>query len=102
MDTQTEAAFIADLAQATHGQTLVVVTHRPSLLQLVDRVIVVDAGKIAADGPKEAVLAALRAPASAAAQPAAQTQSAQSAQSAQAPQPHQPSRPSVEATENAQ
>jgi ATP-binding cassette, subfamily C, bacterial LapB len=66
MDTQTEAAFIRDLATATQGTTLVVVTHRPSLLQLVDRVIVVDGGKVVTDGPKETVLAALRAPAAAA------------------------------------
>jgi ATP-binding cassette subfamily C protein LapB len=63
MDTQTEAAFIRDLAVATAGTTLVVVTHRPSLLQLVDRVIVVDGGRVVTDGPKEAVLAALRTPA---------------------------------------
>ena len=63
MDTQTEAAFIRDLAGATEGTTLVVVTHRPSLLQLVDRIIVVDGGRIVTDGPKEAVLAALRTPA---------------------------------------
>jgi len=62
MDTQTEAAFINDLARATQGTTLVVVTHRPSLLQLVDRIIVIDDGKVATDGPKEAVLAALRGP----------------------------------------
>ena len=65
MDTQTEAAFINDLARATHGTTLVVVTHRPSLLQLVDRIIVIDDGKVATDGPKDAVLAALRGPAAA-------------------------------------
>ncbi|HEV7832803.1 MAG TPA: type I secretion system permease/ATPase [Caballeronia sp.] len=63
MDTQTEAAFIRDLAAATKGTTLVVVTHRPSLLQLVDRVIVVDEGKVVTDGAKETVLAALRTPA---------------------------------------
>jgi len=62
MDTQTEAAFIRDLAIATVGTTLVVVTHRPSLLALVDRIIVMDGGKVVTDGPKEAVLAALRAP----------------------------------------
>ena len=34
-------------------------THRPSILALVDRIIVVEEGKIVADGPKEQVLAAL-------------------------------------------
>ncbi len=107
MDTQTEAAFIADLAQATEGQTLVVVTHRPSLLQLVDRIIVVDAGKIAADGPKDDVLAALRNP-GAAAQPAQPAQPVRSphppapSHPATLPQPPQSPQPPVAATENAQ
>ncbi|WP_368743583.1 Ig-like domain-containing protein [Enterobacter asburiae] len=34
-------------------------THRPSLLALVDRMIIIDDGKIVADGPKQQVLAAL-------------------------------------------
>ncbi|EIM13323.1 type I secretion system permease/ATPase [Pseudomonas chlororaphis] len=59
MDSQTEALFLEHLKRATEGQTLVVVTHRPSLLSLVDRIIVVDGGKVVADGPKETVLAAL-------------------------------------------
>jgi ABC-type bacteriocin/lantibiotic exporter with double-glycine peptidase domain len=62
MDTQTEAAFITHLNEATQGTTLVVVTHRPSLLQLVDRIIVIDGGRVVTDGPKEEVLAALRGP----------------------------------------
>ena len=59
MDSQTEALFLEHLKRATEGQTLVVVTHRPSILSLVDRIIVVDGGKIMADGPKANVLAAL-------------------------------------------
>ncbi len=59
MDTQTEAAFIAHLARATQGQTLVVVTHRPSMLALVERIVVVEDGRIVADGPKETILARL-------------------------------------------
>lgn len=59
MDSQTEAIFLGHLKRAMDGQTLVVVTHRPSVLSLVDRIIVVDGGKIVADGPKESVLAAL-------------------------------------------
>jgi ATP-binding cassette subfamily C protein LapB len=35
------------------------VTHRPAVLELVDRVMVVDGGKVVLDGPKAAVLAAL-------------------------------------------
>ncbi|WP_449466934.1 type I secretion system permease/ATPase [Stenotrophomonas humi] len=59
MDSQTEAVFLDHLKRAMEGQTLVVVTHRPSVLSLVDRVIVVDGGKIVADGPKANVMAAL-------------------------------------------
>jgi ATP-binding cassette, subfamily C, bacterial LapB len=59
MDSQTETIFLDHLARATAGQTMVVVTHRPSLLTLVDRIIVVEEGKVVADGPKERILAAL-------------------------------------------
>ncbi|NIE61139.1 MULTISPECIES: type I secretion system permease/ATPase [unclassified Burkholderia] len=59
MDTQTEMAFIEHLRQASAGQTLVVVTHRTSLLALVDRIVIVDQGRIVMDGEKAHVLAAL-------------------------------------------
>ena len=59
MDTQTESLFIEHLKQASAGQTLVVVTHRTSLLALVDRIVIVDQGKIVMDGDKARVLAAL-------------------------------------------
>ena len=42
------------------GKTLVVVTHRNSILELVDRIVVLDNGKIVADGPRESVLSALK------------------------------------------
>ncbi|WP_343553471.1 type I secretion system permease/ATPase [Pantoea sp.] len=60
MDNQTEAIFLEHLKRATADQTLVVVTHRPSLLALVNRIIIVENGKVVADGPKEKVLASLR------------------------------------------
>lgn len=59
MDTQTETQFIQHLQRATEGQTLVLVTHRTSLLTLVDRILIVDEGKVIADGPKNQILAAL-------------------------------------------
>lgn len=59
MDAQAEASFIQHLRTAAGDRTLVLVTHRPALLELVNRVIVVEAGRILADGPKAAVLAAL-------------------------------------------
>ncbi|MFJ5285129.1 type I secretion system permease/ATPase [Pseudomonas sp. NPDC088429] len=61
MDGQTETQFLEHLKRATEGQTLVVVTHRPSLLSLVDRIVIVDDGKVTADGPKDTILAALSA-----------------------------------------
>ena len=62
MDTQTEALFIQKLAQALEpGQTLVVSTHRHAMLALVDRIIVVDQGRIIADGPKDKILGVLSA-----------------------------------------
>lgn len=59
MDGQTEVQFLEHLKRATEGQTLVVVTHRPSLLALVERIIIVDDGKVSADGPKDKILEAL-------------------------------------------
>ena len=62
MDTQTEQLFIDRLASATRpGQTLIVSTHRNAMLAIVDRLIVLDAGRIIADGPKDQVLGALSA-----------------------------------------
>ncbi|MBK5344659.1 type I secretion system permease/ATPase [Pseudomonas sp. TH49] len=59
MDTQTEAVFMAHLTRATEGQTVILVTHRTTLLNLVDRILVVDEGRIVADGPKNEIIAAL-------------------------------------------
>ncbi len=60
MDHTTEEEFKRNIAQFAQGKTLLVVTHRTSLLELVNRIIVMDAGKIVADGPKEQVVEALR------------------------------------------
>lgn len=59
MDNSTENAFKVRLGQVLDGKTLLLVTHRNSMLSLVDRLIVVDGGKIVADGPKSVVLDAL-------------------------------------------
>lgn len=56
MDVASEAALIARLKPAIRGKTVLMVTHRKSLLELVDRVIVVQSGKVVADGPKATVL----------------------------------------------
>lgn len=52
MDVQNEAEVIMRLKTELADRTVVIVTHRTSLLDLVDRVIVIDQGRVAADGPK--------------------------------------------------
>lgn len=66
MDGQTEAGMVARLASELEGRTLVLVTHRPSLLQLVDRVVVLDQGTIKADGPRDQITKVLMQPRAAA------------------------------------
>ena len=39
---------------------MIIVTHRTSLIELADRIIVVDEGRIVADGPREQVIDALQ------------------------------------------
>jgi ATP-binding cassette subfamily C protein LapB len=60
MDNSSEAALKARLMETLEDKTLVLITHRSSLLSLVDRLIVVDNGKVMADGKKEDVLEALK------------------------------------------
>jgi len=60
MDHTSEDTIKRNLRQFAAGKTMLIVTHRTALLDLVDRIIVVDKGKIVADGPKERVVEALR------------------------------------------
>ncbi len=60
MDFATEEALKHRLADFARHRTMVLITHRNSLMDLVDRLIVVDRGSIVADGPKEMVVAALQ------------------------------------------
>ncbi|WP_018174243.1 type I secretion system permease/ATPase [Thioalkalivibrio sp. ALJ9] len=60
MDNSTEQAVKRSLKAFMGGRTALVVTHRTSLLDLVDRVIVLDQGRVVADGPKQQVIQALR------------------------------------------
>ncbi len=60
MDNSSEDALRQKLHSRTHGKTLLLITHRNSMLSLVDRLIVLDYGHVVADGPKEAVIDALR------------------------------------------
>jgi len=56
MDAQTESGLIQRLQEELKGRTLVLITHRPPLLQLVQRIILLDQGKIVSDGPRDNVL----------------------------------------------
>jgi ATP-binding cassette subfamily C protein LapB len=59
MDAQSEAQFKERLRGFARDKTLVLVTHRSSLLDLATRVIVLDEGRVVADGPREQVMADL-------------------------------------------
>ena len=52
MDVQNERDVIARLKDEAQDRTLIVITHRTSLLDLVDRVIVIEDGRVGADGDK--------------------------------------------------
>ena len=60
LDHGSEELIKNNLATKTAGKTLILITHRSSLLSLANRLIVMDNGKIVADGPKETVMEALR------------------------------------------
>jgi len=60
MDNSSEEQLRQRLSTWVPGKTLLLVTHRTSMLNLVDRLLVLDNGKIVADGPKDAVIDALR------------------------------------------
>jgi ATP-binding cassette subfamily C protein LapB len=47
------------MAAFAHDKTVVLVTHRTSMLALVNRVIVIDGGKVVADGPRDRIMEAL-------------------------------------------
>jgi len=75
MDAQLEAKVMQHLFQEVSPDSLlVVVTHKMAILPLVNRVIVLDRGRVVLDGPRDAVLARLRSGATQQAKPAAAVQ----------------------------
>jgi ATP-binding cassette subfamily C protein LapB len=58
MDSGSEQQLLKDLQERLIDKTLILITHRGTLLSLVDRVVVFDSGRIVADGPKDKVLKA--------------------------------------------
>jgi len=57
MDDLSENTFKTKLRSIIENKTLILITHKPSMLSLVDRLIVINDGKIIADGKKEEIIA---------------------------------------------
>ncbi|MBC7985416.1 MAG: type I secretion system permease/ATPase, partial [Sphingomonadaceae bacterium] len=60
MDAQTENGLLERLMGEIKGRTLVLITHRPPMLRLVERIILLDTGKVIADGPRDDILRRLQ------------------------------------------
>jgi len=60
LELRSEAEFCARLQDIARDTTLIISTHRLSLLRMVDRLLVFDAGRLVADGPRAEVLARLQ------------------------------------------
>lgn len=60
MDHQSEDRIKQYFKKLAEHKTMLLITHRMSLLELVDRIIVLDQGRIVADGPKQQVIEALQ------------------------------------------
>jgi ATP-binding cassette, subfamily C, bacterial LapB len=60
MDNRTEVLLRDNLSKTIKNKTVILITHRASLLAMVDRLIVIDNGTIVADGPKTSVMEALK------------------------------------------
>ncbi len=60
MDSAVEAVLRARLGAILKNKSLLLISHRNSMLSLVDRLIVMDEGKIVADGPRDKVMELLK------------------------------------------
>lgn len=56
LDTATEAAMVAAIDELKAGRTLIAVAHRISTVRRADRIVVVDAGRVAAEGTYDDLL----------------------------------------------
>ena len=61
MDTQAENSFTKHIQEETKDKTLILITHRHHLLVLVDRLILMDQGRVIMDGPRDEVIEAINA-----------------------------------------
>jgi ABC-type multidrug transport system fused ATPase/permease subunit len=57
VDADTERAILDALTRERRGRTLILITHRLSTLRAVDRIVVLEGGRIAEDGTHDALLA---------------------------------------------
>jgi ATP-binding cassette subfamily C protein LapB len=60
MDFSTESLITQRITSFAQSKTVVLVTHRVSLLSMVTRVIVIDGGRVVADGPRDRIMEALQ------------------------------------------
>ena len=56
LDGETENVMTNYIKESYSKKTMIIATHKPSLLHLVDRVLIVNNGKIVADGPRDKIL----------------------------------------------
>ena len=61
LDLNAEQTFVKKLSPLIENKTLITVTHRLPLLELVERIIVIADGKVALDGPRDDILEQLKA-----------------------------------------
>ena len=62
LDVGLEKKLMNNLKKIIEDKTLILITHRFAALELVDRVVIINDGKIVADGPRDVILNALRTP----------------------------------------
>ncbi len=61
MDSQSEQIFRQTMQTYAKDKTVLIVTHKPSIVQLADRILLIHQGKIIMDGPRDQVLAEINA-----------------------------------------
>lgn len=62
MDTAQERMLINQIKETMADKSIFVITHRPQMLEVVDRIMIVDQNRIVADGPRDEVLRKLSSP----------------------------------------
>jgi len=60
LDARAEQQFMSSMAKTSHERTLILITHKMHLLKLVDRIIVLENGRLVADGNKDKILEQLK------------------------------------------